>query len=268
MDKKDKKKLQQRAAESLKKKLLLEKTFKPVVSRFLKGLNKDFAVIYSKTGKVLSLDPYTTTLENVLKRHYKTVSIDFTAHNTVLFKKNNDLKLEIKAVNEFVTKLTYIINNRAEEQAKNILKTSSDKYFEKAKRFVEEIEKEGIAFDSVEDKYKAISNKVKADMDSEIEFRAEMIAITETQNIAENTKQLSIEVNAGIGNVPTKVWVAILDEKTRNAHAMADFQDRPYDKPFDVMGEQLMFPGDTSLGASKKNVINCRCSSEVYQNGI
>lgn len=57
----------------------------------------------------------------------------------------------------------------------------------------------------------------------------------------------------------TKTWRSVGDSKTRPAHRAADGQTVPYDRPFIVDGEQLMFPGDSSLGAKIGNTINCRC---------
>lgn len=52
-----------------------------------------------------------------------------------------------------------------------------------------------------------------------------------------------------------------LDPKDATDHAAMEGQTRamavPYDEP--RTGEQLMFPGDTSLGAGAANVIQCRC---------
>jgi uncharacterized protein with gpF-like domain len=64
-----------------------------------------------------------------------------------------------------------------------------------------------------------------------------------------------------------KVWQANLDEKTRQAHVEADWQTVNADEPFVVMGENLMFPGDESMGASLENIINCRCSALYYLAG-
>ena len=60
------------------------------------------------------------------------------------------------------------------------------------------------------------------------------------------------------GNV-THTWLSMQDEKVRPFHLEADGQTVPIDEPFEVGGELLMFPGDTSLGASPQNVIRCRC---------
>jgi hypothetical protein len=37
------------------------------------------------------------------------------------------------------------------------------------------------------------------------------------------------------------------------------------DEPFVVDGEQLMFPGDTSMGATARNIVNCRCTC-IFRN--
>jgi hypothetical protein len=57
-----------------------------------------------------------------------------------------------------------------------------------------------------------------------------------------------------------KEWFAAHQpDRTREWHLEADGQIRSLDEPFEVNGEQLLFPGDTSLGASADNIINCRC---------
>lgn len=60
-----------------------------------------------------------------------------------------------------------------------------------------------------------------------------------------------------------KEWYASKDDVTREAHDLADGQRVPVDEPYEVDGEELMFPGDTSLGAGAGNVCRCRCT-ELY----
>ena len=55
------------------------------------------------------------------------------------------------------------------------------------------------------------------------------------------------------------MWDATLDGRTRPAHAAADGQKKKLDQPFVVMGEKLMYPGDSAGSAA--NVINDRCHS-------
>ncbi|BDT39519.1 phage minor head protein [Streptomyces yaizuensis] len=58
-----------------------------------------------------------------------------------------------------------------------------------------------------------------------------------------------------------KKWVAVLDDRTRDAHREADGQEVALDEPFTVGGERLRYPGDPNGSAG--NVINCRCSVKV-----
>jgi uncharacterized protein with gpF-like domain len=61
-------------------------------------------------------------------------------------------------------------------------------------------------------------------------------------------------------------WMAALDDRTRDAHGSADGQIVKVDKPFNVGGEELMYPGDPA--GSAENVINCRCTQEPVIKGF
>lgn len=54
-------------------------------------------------------------------------------------------------------------------------------------------------------------------------------------------------------------WQSSIDSRTRPTHARANGQIRKKGEPFNVGASKLLFPGDTSLGASAKEVIACRC---------
>lgn len=88
------------------------------------------------------------------------------------------------------------------------------------------------------------------------------IPVTETQQPAEHSKLIAAAVIAINNSGTIKTWVTVGDERVRGAHQEADLQVRNPDDPFDVGGEQLMMPGDSSLGASPENLINCRCSAQ------
>lgn len=56
-----------------------------------------------------------------------------------------------------------------------------------------------------------------------------------------------------------KKWSSFHDGKTRHSHKAADGQVQPLSKPFTVGDSLLMFPHDSSLGASASEIVNCRC---------
>lgn len=93
------------------------------------------------------------------------------------------------------------------------------------------------------------------------EGRALRIARTEIIS-AGRSGQYFADVQSGI--VIGKKWQAAQQDRTRNGHREADGQIVAIDEPFYVANgngqiEPLLFPGDTSLGASASNVIQCRC---------
>lgn len=61
-----------------------------------------------------------------------------------------------------------------------------------------------------------------------------------------------------------KTWMAIEDERTREAHTIVDTTRIPIDEMFVVGNDRMLFPHDY-LNASPENLINCRCSC-LYEN--
>lgn len=113
-------------------------------------------------------------------------------------------------------------------------------------------------------------------LDARLRARTPAIAVTETSVAAEAAKLLEVEVLlggdpsalGGVGAAPSrgtrevKEWVTQGDSKVRAWHAAVDSQRVPASEPFLVRGQRLMHPGDTSLGATADNVVNCRCQAQ------
>lgn len=108
--------------------------------------------------------------------------------------------------------------------------------------------------------------------------RVTSIAALETQAAAEAAKMTEAQILTGqlpsvtggslrVSNV-TKEWFTQGDERVRSAHVSADSQKQDLNTPFTVGGQLLRYPGDTSLGATAGNVINCRCSSVVSRENV
>jgi len=101
-----------------------------------------------------------------------------------------------------------------------------------------------------------------------LKHRAEVIARTESITALragrdEGIRQ-AIEQGAIRADSVTKVWDATLDSRTRPDHVAAHGQEaQGIDGRFTLAdGSQLLYPGDTSLGASASQTINCRCYAE------
>lgn len=81
----------------------------------------------------------------------------------------------------------------------------------------------------------------------------------ESYRVAKNINKLSATALFTILAVAKKSWFTMLDGRVRKAHNQAEGQTVLKSQPFIVGGELLMYPGDTSLGASMWNIANCRC---------
>lgn len=105
------------------------------------------------------------------------------------------------------------------------------------------------------------------DAAAKLRQRAGGIANAETQGPAEEARfELAPDHMAG-GRVMHR-WRCMMDDRVRHPprsrfnHFGPHGQTVGVREPFEVSGELLRFPGDTSLGASLGNVINCRCTAE------
>lgn len=90
--------------------------------------------------------------------------------------------------------------------------------------------------------------------------RSQVIARTETIRSSNFGSQAAA---LGTGLNLEKEYVATRDGRTRSSHEAADGQRLPIGSPYVVNGYKMMFPGDPSLGAPAREVVQCRCT-EVY----
>lgn len=97
-------------------------------------------------------------------------------------------------------------------------------------------------------------------LDPIIPYRSEVIARTETISASNLGSQAAAK---STGLPLKKEWIATRDDRVRDDHLAADGQKVEIDNPYRVGGEELMFPGDSTHGASPENTIQCRCT-EAY----
>lgn len=95
-------------------------------------------------------------------------------------------------------------------------------------------------------------------------WMARRIVRTETTASANFGIQLSASDIYG-DDVLVKEWIASAGGRTRDTHRTADItygnNPIPVNEPYIVGGSRMMFPSDTQLGATAKEVVNCRCVS-------
>ncbi len=84
--------------------------------------------------------------------------------------------------------------------------------------------------------------------------QARMLARTDLNGLANGASVMT----AKMVGVPYKQWVTANDDRVREQHVEADGQMVPVEQPFQVCGEDLMYPGDPA--ASDECSANCRCT--------
>lgn len=71
-------------------------------------------------------------------------------------------------------------------------------------------------------------------------------------------REYSLNAAKDLGINAEKEWMCTLDGRTRDWHRMLDGQKQPLDKPFEVDGLKIRYPGDPE--AEPGLVYNCRCT--------
>lgn len=102
-------------------------------------------------------------------------------------------------------------------------------------------------------------------MDRSCSRRNARTAVTAAENrgrmdMMHDAQELGIEVK--------KVWMALHDDRTREAHADLDKVEAEVDEPFQSELGEIMFPGDSDA-EDPANIYNCRCTLgyNIYKNG-
>lgn len=235
--------------EDFRDKLLLEKKLKKKLRVFNNKI-ADKLRVATLTRTVPRAAFFQDELQGILKSHYKAVSREFRGR-TFSRLSDGDITLTERVKEKLDKEIDRFIVKRSVEQAKIILATTR-KNIESAR--VATLGAKDLVERSIE-----ASNILSGKLNS----REARTASLETQAMAEASK--NAEAGAFIDQNPSKQvlkeWVTSGDERVRPAHVDADSQLQHTKDFYIVKGENLLFPGDTSFGATPGNVINCRCAS-------
>ena len=278
-----------RVAQELIVKLKLENATASKLRTLFRHIAKDVTKVYSATGTVIDAELYRSEVEGILKTAYRR-SMEYFGSDL-----SDHLKENAKNGKDPLIAALYLLaiqRDRTVEQQIRIEQTKKDNYLheymnevvpEKADQITQTNNKriaESVAFAAG---LSAISEKPQSQHEIAVaagkdfwesnEYRGQLIAQDAVSDGSESAKLIEVssmdetlnEVrNQGIADVQAiKTWVTAGDDKVREAHIEADGQEQNIDDAFEVDGELLMKPRDTSLGASAGNTINCRCSA-VY----
>jgi hypothetical protein len=256
------------------KKMQQEKQMANKLNALFNKIASDFKIFYTATGMVPNLQMYLHSMQEILMNGYRN-SASYFKNNlkrqlqiSLNQEKNETKKKEIQEVLKvrrdsdaaILAALLLLFNSRRDQQARLILDTTQKVISKHV---------QGAIMDDPNADHAKIADTASKKIKDENLNRTGTIAETETQWGAESSKDTEEDtltkksLGAGIVLTAIKTWIAFIDDKTRAAHVVANGQKRPARQPYNVGGELLMHPGDTSLGASAGNIVNCRCQSFV-----
>lgn len=263
-----------KSTEALRQEMLkisLEQQFAPSVRALLNRMIRDFRVLYSASTMIPDTSLYKSDWEALLDSQYRRVGNTFIG----IEQKSHILtSLHVKQIDDqrvlSLIEAAFLLwsKGRAPRQAEFILNTTS-KLINEAVEDAKQLAPIDLTGDDLN---RFVATTASAQLFRGVPGRVGAITNMETQAPAEQAKQFTALAAAGARVLPlqpiidqpqevTKEWHTVGDELVRRAHADADLQKRNNKEPFTVGGESLKYPGDTSLGASLGNVINCRCSA-------
>lgn len=259
-------KLAKQAAEDYAKKLKLEPELSKQLKPFFDGILKDFNEYYAKHSAAIGLNNYQNELEKILNDHHIKVGNIFSDNlRSILGNPTNNQAIQTKInanVKGFAAQRSHLMSHTIINTTRNNMEVSI-----KDAEVISALSETELSKSKIAD---VATNLLK----DKFAGRIPLISTTETQASAENGKvteyDTMVQADAEIDGEKVKemtnmkIWIAILDDHTREAHAEADAQEVQADEPFEVDGEELMFPGDDSMGASEGNLINCRCSLQYF----
>lgn len=253
----------------LNAKLVLESNFRPGLGRARADLVREVVRSLASTGSLPGVrNSSQEALEPILASHYAMVSTVFG--DSARTKLPSSVVATPEENAEIDAALAEIFARRATDQARIIAETDDDDAVTalgiarlEQRRLVDEGEP------MMSERELALATG--AIFGRKLDGRASGIVSLETQAAAEGSKLTEIDVLMGL--VPfalggssspadvVKEWVTQGDSRVRDHHLDVDSDQVDVTKAFTVNGQKLMYPGDTSLGATADNVVNCRCAS-------
>jgi len=247
----------------LRLKLSFEERFRREVRALFNRIRIEYRIGVS-TGSRIRASKYESQWEALLTAHYRRVQNGFRGvvqDNT----KQDDQEIE----DLVLAALIAWAEKNAPESAALITNTTQDNMDDSLIQARQAFSDEG----KTDYTDRELSLVAAAILGRKFRGREEAIISSETQGSAESTKLIEAYSIAGLAPIAVvtgeqvpehrsiKEWNTVGDERVRSAHRRANGQRVGLDEPYIVNGQQLMYPGDNSRGATVDNTIHCRCSA-------
>lgn len=246
---------------------------------YMQQLAEDNRVVYTATGKVLSLnESYVDELKALLKKNYRKVADNFSnitlkqIEDTVDFDKYEIIpEKESDVKSRIAMAIGAYLLLRSNDIAPKIANTIQEELLKKTNDIIIDNASRGLAISNAE-----IANKVTNEFAEWGIKHTPVISVTEVQEVSETSKftenstlvNFAMEDEIDVRKLQAgakKVWITAGDERVRKSHAEIDGKMIDAEDVFVTgMGGRMRYAGDMSLGASLADVINCRCET-IYR---
>jgi hypothetical protein len=277
---KQKRHLSRQANRWLKFKLKVESPFK-----------RELKSYFFRQSKIIARGGEVETIAPVLAKHYKRIVREMTG---IKLKQEDDDDYGLE------NSLILLLFGRAATQSTFIDKTTRQKLKLATELARESLREDGILFptkdvldritanifrslnrgrvggiavyetqsltEKIHDTNQGIANDMMNDsiINNDIELARRAAELSESmtmENIVDDIGKIPAGELFTVLGLMEKTWVTMGDSKVRLWHQQANWQTVPVDDPYIVHSELLMYPGDSSLGASLENTSGCRCHS-------
>jgi len=253
-------------------KLIFERDFRMRITAFNEKLILAYTKSVARFESVPDFGQFQAELERILDRHFHKVGDAFTDKiNEMVAQELGEKKLTL--VTEIKHRIPVIVSShfkvRALSEATKITATTNAQAItalREAQRLATDpsvlaIEQVNVASQSSAVFRRRLNGRISGIIRLNTNEPAEAAKLTQIQILRGEEPTLA----GGTGTDGTKSWANQGDSLVRippdsKFNHIAAEQTVALDKPFNVSGQLLRYPGDTSLGASLGNIVNCRCS--------
>ena len=233
-----------------------------IIKEVRDGLRMSFAVFGNLMRKSIEKE-FTVAFKSIEKDKFANINRQIALFSSLFIANESENQAELitlTSANEIVNVIKRQTDIKTEEISR-LIREQNDLLLvntDKAKRRIATIET------IVRNAKRDIAKNIEINLLSNAKSRArligeQVIGIGESsaRNLESSTiNNAKITTNKGVIAI-SKTWVAILDNKTRDSHVVADGQEVGVDDSFTVGGESLKYPRDPS--GSAENTIRCRC---------